>query len=170
MLIPELTLRRRFDLGVCHQPDVKLGGFRSRLGASRVSSHTEELWYDETVCLWMIIYISYIIRFGVLRFRFSYEFVLNTSDFFKWTIYYFFISTIKKIVYNKKEIIFVQFKKLDLLNTSSLEDRNRETLSRGFLSSFIFYILYLKYFVISFSIFGYGTPKRLDGLKTPRVK
>ena len=35
---------------------VKLGGFRSQLEASCVSSHTEELWYNETVCLWMPIY------------------------------------------------------------------------------------------------------------------
>ena len=32
---------------------VKLGGFRSQLQASYVSSHTEELWYNETVFLWM---------------------------------------------------------------------------------------------------------------------
>ena len=31
--------------------NVKLGGFRSQLQASYVSSHTEELWYNETVCL-----------------------------------------------------------------------------------------------------------------------
>ena len=33
--------------------NVKLGGFRFQFPASYVSSHTEELWYDETVCLWM---------------------------------------------------------------------------------------------------------------------
>ena len=32
-------------------------GFRSQIQASRVSSHTEELWYNERVCLWMTIYI-----------------------------------------------------------------------------------------------------------------
>ena len=37
--------------------NVKLGVFRSQLQASYVSSHTEELWYNETVCLWMTIYI-----------------------------------------------------------------------------------------------------------------
>ena len=36
---------------------VKLGRFQSQLQASDVSSHTEELWYNETVCLWMTIYI-----------------------------------------------------------------------------------------------------------------
>ena len=36
---------------------VKLGGFRSQLEASCMSSHTEELWYNETVCLWMTIYM-----------------------------------------------------------------------------------------------------------------
>ena len=37
--------------------NVKLGGFRSQLQESYVSSHTEELWYNETVCLWMTMYI-----------------------------------------------------------------------------------------------------------------
>ena len=38
------------------QKGIKLDGFRSQLQASYVSSHTEELWYNETVCLWMTIY------------------------------------------------------------------------------------------------------------------
>ena len=33
--------------------NIKLGGFRSQLQASYVSSHTEELWYNKTACLWM---------------------------------------------------------------------------------------------------------------------
>ena len=37
--------------------NVKLSGFQSQLQASYVSSHTEELWYNETACLWMTIYI-----------------------------------------------------------------------------------------------------------------
>ena len=37
--------------------DVKLGRFRPQLQASYVTSNTEELWYNETVCLWMTIYI-----------------------------------------------------------------------------------------------------------------
>ena len=37
--------------------NVKLWGFRFQLQASYVSSHTKELWYNETVCLWMTIYI-----------------------------------------------------------------------------------------------------------------
>ena len=37
--------------------NVNFGGFRSQLQASYVSSHIEELWYNETVCLWMTIYI-----------------------------------------------------------------------------------------------------------------
>ena len=36
---------------------VKLGGFRSQLQAFYVSCRTEELWYNETVCLWMTIYV-----------------------------------------------------------------------------------------------------------------
>ena len=37
--------------------NVRLGGFRSQLQASFVSSNTEELWYNETVCGWLYIYI-----------------------------------------------------------------------------------------------------------------
>ena len=35
----------------------KLAGFRSQFEASCVCSHIDELWYNETVCLWMTIYI-----------------------------------------------------------------------------------------------------------------
>ena len=31
---------------------IKLGRFQSQIEASFVSSHTEELWYNETVCPW----------------------------------------------------------------------------------------------------------------------
>ena len=41
--------------------NIKLGRFRSQLQASYVSSHTEELWYNETVCLWMTIYFTFIL-------------------------------------------------------------------------------------------------------------
>ena len=37
--------------------NIKLVGFRSQLLASYMFSHTEELWYNETVRLWMTIYI-----------------------------------------------------------------------------------------------------------------
>ena len=37
--------------------NVKLGGFRIQLQASYVSSHTEELRYNEKACLWITIYI-----------------------------------------------------------------------------------------------------------------
>ena len=37
--------------------NVKLGGFRSQLQASNVSSHTEKLGFNETLYLWMPIYI-----------------------------------------------------------------------------------------------------------------
>ena len=36
---------------------VWISGFRSQLRESSVSSHTEELWYNETVSLWMTIYL-----------------------------------------------------------------------------------------------------------------
>ena len=44
---------KRYDI----KSNVKLGGFRSQLQASYVSSHAEVLWYNETVCLCRIIYI-----------------------------------------------------------------------------------------------------------------
>ena len=47
-------LAERYDT----KSNVKLGGFRSQLHASYVSSHTEELWYNETVCQWMTMYIN----------------------------------------------------------------------------------------------------------------
>ena len=37
--------------------NVKLGGFQYQLEMLYLSSHTEELWCNETVCLWMRIYI-----------------------------------------------------------------------------------------------------------------
>ena len=46
-------LAERYDT----KSNVKLGGFRSQLLACYVSSHTAELWYNERVCQWMIIYI-----------------------------------------------------------------------------------------------------------------
>ena len=46
-------LAERYDT----KSNVKLGGFRSQLQASYVSSHIEVLWYNETVCLWMTIYL-----------------------------------------------------------------------------------------------------------------
>ena len=42
---------------VRYPTDVKSAVFRSQLEASHVSDHTEELWYNKTVCLWMTIYI-----------------------------------------------------------------------------------------------------------------
>ena len=48
--------------------NVKLAGFLSQFQASYVSSHTEELWYNETVCLWMTIYL-YIYIYRKLRIK-----------------------------------------------------------------------------------------------------
>ena len=39
---------------------VKLGGFRSQLQESYVSSDNKMLWYNETVCLGMAIYIIHV--------------------------------------------------------------------------------------------------------------
>ena len=41
-------LAERYDT----KSNAKLGGFRSQLQASYMSNYTEELWYNETVCLW----------------------------------------------------------------------------------------------------------------------
>ena len=46
-------LAERYDT----KSNVKLGEFRSQLQTSYVSSHIEELWYNETACLWMTLYI-----------------------------------------------------------------------------------------------------------------
>ena len=43
--------------------NIKLDGFRSQLQASYMSSNTEELWYNETVSLWMTIYIYHGFRY-----------------------------------------------------------------------------------------------------------
>ena len=51
--------------GVILSGDVKLAGFRSQLEVSRVSSYPEELWCNETVGLWMTIYIYTNIWFQV---------------------------------------------------------------------------------------------------------
>ena len=41
---------------LCYRADVKLTGFRSSLEAFCMSNYTDELWYNETVCLEMTIY------------------------------------------------------------------------------------------------------------------
>ena len=46
------TEAERYDT----KSNVKLGGFQSQLKASCVSSHTNETWFNETLCLWMTIY------------------------------------------------------------------------------------------------------------------
>ena len=61
VLILELILSRRLGLGVCHQPNINLGGFLSQLGVSCMSSHTEVLRYNKTVLSvddWVCIYKS----------------------------------------------------------------------------------------------------------------
>ena len=60
------------------QSNVKLDGFRSRLRASCVSSHTEVFRYNETVCLWKNIYIyiymnkyKYVMRVCIYTFMYN---------------------------------------------------------------------------------------------------
>ena len=50
--------------------NIELGGFQSQLQVSYMSSHTEELSYNETVCLWMTIYIYiYIWEKGIWKIK-----------------------------------------------------------------------------------------------------
>ena len=48
-----IYIAERYDI----KSNVKLAGFQSQLEASCVSSHTDELRYNETVCLSMTIYM-----------------------------------------------------------------------------------------------------------------
>ena len=43
------------ESGVGYQTDIKSAGFWSRLEASHESSHTEELWYNQTVYLFGLV-------------------------------------------------------------------------------------------------------------------
>ena len=52
-----VAIRRRNGWAVSYRLNVNLAKFRSQLEASGVSRHTVELRYNETVCLWMTIYI-----------------------------------------------------------------------------------------------------------------
>ena len=61
-----------------------LGGFRTQHQASYVSSHTEELWYNEIVCLWMTIYEYIYIKHN--RHFMSTYFLLDPFEF----PYYFY--------------------------------------------------------------------------------
>ena len=54
-------LVERFDT----KSNVKLGGFRSQLQASYVSSHTEELWYNESLSVDDYIYIKFFFFFFI---------------------------------------------------------------------------------------------------------
>ena len=58
----------------------KLGGFWSQLQAFYVSSHTEELWYNKTVCLWMTIYVVHSISFQTFFVQ-SFKIVVDSWKF-----------------------------------------------------------------------------------------
>ena len=55
--------------------NVKLGGFQSQLQASYMSSHTEDLSYNEILCLWMDDYI----------YIYIYVYKVMIGIFWKWT-------------------------------------------------------------------------------------
>ena len=48
------TVGERYDT----KSNVNSDRFLSELEASCVSSHTYQLWFNETLCLWMTIYLS----------------------------------------------------------------------------------------------------------------
>ena len=50
--------------GLRYPTDVESAGFEPLLEAFRVSSHADELWYNETVNLWITIYIYIYIYIG----------------------------------------------------------------------------------------------------------
>ena len=52
VIIPKLTYVNKMAEGLDAMSWVKFGGFQSQLEVTCVSSHTEELWYNETV--WMM--------------------------------------------------------------------------------------------------------------------
>ena len=54
----KLMLRLLMAVRFYYQADVKFAGFQTQLKASRVSSHTDELWYNDVVYLWITIYIT----------------------------------------------------------------------------------------------------------------
>ena len=58
-------LTERYDT----KSNIKLGRFQSQIQAPYVSSHTEELWYNETVGLWMTIYVVHSISFRIFLYR-----------------------------------------------------------------------------------------------------
>ena len=60
--------------------NVKLGGFRFQFHASYVSSLTEELWYNETVCLSMTIYICVFVWVGAEKLGNKSECVFIATD------------------------------------------------------------------------------------------
>ena len=47
--------------------NIKLVGFLSQLQASYVSSHTEDLRYNETACVWMTVYVYIVLRVIFIR-------------------------------------------------------------------------------------------------------
>ena len=57
-MIPELTYVAEMAEELDTMSSVKIGGFRSKLEASRVCNPREEPLYNETVCLWGTIYLS----------------------------------------------------------------------------------------------------------------
>ena len=95
---PELTHVAEMAVQFDTMSNGKLGGFRSQLEVSYESSHTEELWYKVTVCLWMTLYI-YILWYvqnrnkaykSVFKFKLATLHVLNFSNI---------SSTVKRILW-----------------------------------------------------------------------
>ena len=57
-----LNKNRERITGVRCPTDINSARFRSQLDAPNGSSHWEQLWYNETVCLWMTIYHTLVVQ------------------------------------------------------------------------------------------------------------
>ena len=61
---------------LCYRTDVEFAGFRYQLKASQVLSHIDELWYNETIGLWMTLHMCVcvcvcmcVIKYGQIQLR-----------------------------------------------------------------------------------------------------
>ena len=70
-----------------YRSSVRIGEFRSQFEASSVSSPTEDLWFNETVCLWMTIYIYICSLYSIRKeYLFNISTKLNLFPWIGWPI------------------------------------------------------------------------------------
>ena len=123
------------------ESNVKLGRFRSQLQVSYVSSPTKEMWYNETVCEWMTIYIYiYIYMCVCVKCRPVIKFV--------------FKNLCKRIWSSIRAIIKVQEEQLSIntffFMTAAIHSTTLAIQTTGYRNNSEFYVLHLIYF---FSVF-----------------